>query len=700
MAIRKLIFAAIAMWTPLAAQAFEGEQTNLTVQAQSIYDVSVPVEYDVKWKLSTLLGEPTRNLQIRWRLSRWAAMRLTGDAAIDGVPENFLISKLPPEIRDTIRLYDVKVHMGFQGYDAGYDCSSLYAASTPDAYMTLDAGAPAKPGEDWSFNVTGSPDWAKFLTQVTGAPLAEDRAKTVMSQPQLCGHVQGLQVTAKITLGEALRWLRKTYDKKPTRELIAGAERQLENLSDTLDLPVDVPAEEFRRLRLALDAAKTAKPIAEIHDKIKAAAQKLNDGVPAHFIPADKAEEYHSTRQEISLQVAQTLTTLASDESLYDAELAAYDLWHNQKTTVLDAERKNQPQSDRIPSIITTALTRDLIPQTDCNPANWPDYIYPDRDLVTDGWVWTKGHSGDTRSLYKLGNKFVCVFVFSSKALLIKLYSLDGEELDHWLDSSGGALINVDGHQVLDSGGRVVNNNLIRSPGEIETAFIDGSWRLLIPCGINGNMAIVTISDRLEVVKTNSILTEAHPREGPFLSVTGSTVVLSVFEPASVGMLENIVFSFDISGTATKLASDWLTRPVKYDENRFNYNFLVDRFSDNLTLAHAKAEYSSESAVYERGVLKARLNTWRSWIDPNGTIFGYEREQYIYEEDGKPAHLVRLVDGAWQKLDEKYRQASNLMYYEENGETIFVDAMENELMRAKGRFVGANNAFVYVTPVQ
>ncbi|WIY24208.1 YfaP family protein [Parasedimentitalea psychrophila] len=336
MAVRKLIAATFALACPLGAAAFEGEQRDLRLIAESTHGASIAVDYDVKWKLSSLMGEPTRNLKIRWRLPRTAAIRLPNDPDYEGAPSNFLVRNLPPDVQDTIRLYDVNVPIGFSGHEAGYDCSSLYAINViAEGYVTFDAGAPAKPGDKWSYNVTGSPNWAQFMTDFQGKSLSEGTAKSVMSTPNLCGDVQDTQVTGKIALGEALRWIRKSFDKRSIAEMIAGAQRQLEVLSETLELPIQDAYSEFGRLAFSLNTARSAAEIADIRQQVEAASKKLRDGIPVRYVPADKAQDYQAERDDVSSQTDQLVEQAAPDESEYDVALQSLEDWLEMKNREL-----------------------------------------------------------------------------------------------------------------------------------------------------------------------------------------------------------------------------------------------------------------------------------------------------------------------------------------------------------------------------
>lgn len=691
MAIWKLITATLALSIPLAAQAFEGEQSNLTVRAQSIQNVSVPVEYDVKWKLSTLMGEPTRNLQIRWRLSRWAAMRLGDEAAIEGVSDNFLISKLPPEIRDTIRLYDVKVHMGIAGASVGHDCNVYNTAAFPEGFMILDAGAPAKQGDDWSFNVTGSPDWTEFMTHIQGANLTEEEAKAVMSQPEICGDVQDMKVTAKITLGDALRWMRKTYEKTPTRELIAGAERQLSVLSDTLELPVEGPEQEFDQLRSDLEIAQTPDDIRDLRQTVEAAAQKLSDGIPARYVPADKIEDYRQVREEIARQVDLILAGLVPDESVYNAELAAYDLWSQQKTADLKEMRAAISHLDRELKTAKLFPKGSVLPKTICNGCDLSETYDIDGLIVQADW----------KAIYKFGDKFLHVHYpntpdsFPNDRLQLKLFDLNGTHLDTWTDAGTGYLTTAKGqHHLIGPFGREKKKYNEMRYVNTEYAFVDGKWRAIFMSHFNGIIASVVIDDSLEVTKFPSF--RDFDSGSMETSVQGNSLIT-----AAVGHRNGrtppqipLMYEIDIQTGAYQEILPGAFWDFRYKGQRLpllGEEFYVRRYNSQRYIVGGRSPSwtdvrGSSYLIFEDGQQKLEID-FAPHFDPNGVIVGF-----------KQGVLNRWVDGVWQALDPKYRMSDGLIYYEDGAETVFVDAMENELLRASGKWVGTNNAFIYFVP--
>lgn len=693
MAIRKLITAAFALCAPIAAQAFEGEQSNLTVRAQSIYNVSVPVEYDVKWKLSLLMGEPTRNLQIRWRLSRWAAMRLGDEAAIEGVSDNFLISKLPPDIRDTIRLYDVKVHMGFAGASVGHDCNAYNTAAFPDGFMILDAGAPTKQGEDWSFNVTGSPDWAKFMTHIQGANLTEEEAKAVMSQPELCGDVQDLKVTAKITLGDALRWMRKTYDKKPTRELIAGAERQLTVLSDILELPVEGPEREFSQLRANLQNVQTPDDIRDLRQTVEAAAQKLSDGIPARYVPDDKAADYQQAREEITRQVELILAGLVPDESAYSAELAAYELWSHQMTSDLEEMRAAISHLDRELKTAKLFPKGSFLPKTICYECDLSETYDIDGLIVQADWT----------AIYKFGDRYLHVHYpntpdsFPNDRLKLTLFDLNGTQLDTWTDSGTGYLTTAKGrnHLIGPNGREKKKYNEMRYVNT-EYAFVDGKWRAFFTSHFNGILASVVIGDGLEVTKFPSFRDSAAGSME--VSVQGNTLIT-----AAVGSRNGrnppqipLMYEVDIQTGAYQEILPGESWYFRYKGQRLplqEESFHVRRYNSQRYIVGGRSPSwtdvrGSSYLVFENGQQQLDVD-FAPEFDPNGVVVGLRQ-----------GVLNRWLDGAWQSLDPKYDLQDGLIFYKDGAETVFIDAMENELLRAKGKWVGTNNAYIYFAPEQ
>lgn len=319
-----------ALWllVPSTAMAFEGKQQDLTVRAESVYGVSLSVDYEVKWKLNTFLGEPTRNLLLRWRLPAQAVLQLNGVEKFGNLPDEIRISDLPPEIRDTIRLYDVNVQVGF--FDAPVT-TQVFA----NGYVTFDAGAPAKAGEEWSFNVTGSPDWAEFMTRHNEQPMREEEAKAVMSAGALYGDVQEQNVTAKIALGDVLRWLSQEADKNPVLAMIDAVDLQVVVMDEVLGQPVEEMMTELDLLSDQVEASSNISEIQQIRQSMQELLDMMAVGFPPSYVPAGKSEVYAARRAGIAASLKQLLISLVPDEKALDAEERAYQEWLKAKEAAL-----------------------------------------------------------------------------------------------------------------------------------------------------------------------------------------------------------------------------------------------------------------------------------------------------------------------------------------------------------------------------
>ncbi len=322
-----------ALWllVPSLALAFEGEEQQLSVMAKSDYGVSLLVEYDVKWKIDTLLGEPIRNLKIRWRLPEQSVLKLNGITNFGDLPNDIRISELPPEIRETIRLYDVNVWVGY--YDAPVTTQIL-----ANGYVNFDAGAPATEGDEWSFNVPGSPDWLDFMTDHNGQPLSEADAKSVMASLDLYGDVQEIGVTAKVALGDVLRWMSSEADKNTAWAMLGSAVSQVNNLEKTLGLPIDEMMADLDRLSSELEVASDIGEIKRIRQELQEGLEKLEFGVPRSYVPASKADAYDTERASIAARLEQMLILMVPDESALNAEERAYQDWLKKQKLVFEAK--------------------------------------------------------------------------------------------------------------------------------------------------------------------------------------------------------------------------------------------------------------------------------------------------------------------------------------------------------------------------
>jgi hypothetical protein len=310
--------------------AFEGKLNNIRGTAQSLYDAQVPFEFDANWKLETLLNEPLRNLNIRWRLP--IAGKITGKnlTPFRGYQDSFPISDLPPHIRKTIRIYDLKVRVTL----AQPQTSWL-------ATVTFDAGVPGHAGTDWSYNVTGSPPWDEFMNQIgTGTHLTEEAAKGLMSVEQLEGR-SGETMEAKVRLGEALRWLKRKSDKQSVQKMLKGAREHLYVLKSVLGLPTESMELEFNLLEQQLDRAESISSLDNVRRQMTTALQNLEQGVPNRYLVPGLERHYHEQRTKITAWVRSQLDALDQALGDFSRSAEAYDQWKKTREIELaDAERR------------------------------------------------------------------------------------------------------------------------------------------------------------------------------------------------------------------------------------------------------------------------------------------------------------------------------------------------------------------------
>jgi len=298
--------------------------------AASLYNAEVLFEYDVKWKLDTLLNEPLRNLSIRWRFP--ITGKIVGEdlTSFKGYQQSFPISDLPPHILETIRIYDVKVRITLARPGVG-----------KEATVTFDAGVPDKAGPNWSYNVTGSPSWNKLMKSIgTHQPFTEDSAKTLMSAKKLEGR-SGETMTAKVRLGEALRWLKRKSDKEPLRRMLKGAKEHLYVLNSTLGLPTENMELEFKYLEDQLDWAGTIPALDKVREQLVVAFENLEKGVPKRYVVPKLEHQYLVQRTKISKWVEQQLAELNQSLNDYKKSTHVYRQWEEAKRAELAASEAN-----------------------------------------------------------------------------------------------------------------------------------------------------------------------------------------------------------------------------------------------------------------------------------------------------------------------------------------------------------------------
>jgi len=330
MDFRKIIIATLVgtLWCGVAI-AFEGEFKNIRGTAKSLYDAELSFEYDAKWELQTLMGEPLRKLQIRWRFPIFGKIVGKDLTPFEGYKNSFLVSDLPANIRAKIRIYGVKVRVSVARSNIG-----------KEANITFDAGVPDKAGMDWSYNVTGSPSWEKFMTYIgTHEALSVEKSKTLMKSEILEGR-SAETMQAKVHLGEVLRWLRRKSDKEPVRTMIKGAREHIEVLDSVLGLPTRGLEMELGLLEEHLNAASSIKELDKVRKRVASALLRLDQGIPIRYqVPKLKAY-YSQLRAEIRKWVS--IQTAELEKALNDSDesKSIYEKWKKTKNIELAAALK------------------------------------------------------------------------------------------------------------------------------------------------------------------------------------------------------------------------------------------------------------------------------------------------------------------------------------------------------------------------
>lgn len=163
---------------PALAERYSTEDANWTTDL--VQTRGVNFTYDARVELDSLFGEPVINTTFRWQIvPRGSFAEIpsysSGERTIEQVP----LEQLGAEALDKVRLYDVELQFGFR------------IGNGQTVYLLQDAGDPGiGDGEQWSFNVAGSPDWSELFYTVPINEedehrwyLSEDEAKRIYVQP-------------------------------------------------------------------------------------------------------------------------------------------------------------------------------------------------------------------------------------------------------------------------------------------------------------------------------------------------------------------------------------------------------------------------------------------------------------------------------------------------------------------------------------
>lgn len=123
--------------------------------------------FEVRWTLSALMGEPVANFGLVWSLT---GVRLL----VDKRPQFYKVESLPAPVAKAaqtseLMLYGLGIFIGDGGAILAID---------------VDTGAPARPDGKVSFNVPGSPDWSRFI--INGGSALDQRGNLAYGQNGWC----------------------------------------------------------------------------------------------------------------------------------------------------------------------------------------------------------------------------------------------------------------------------------------------------------------------------------------------------------------------------------------------------------------------------------------------------------------------------------------------------------------------------------
>lgn len=110
------------------------------------------IRFTIKWKIGSMLQEPVEISTVKWAptdINLWVLDK----------KETPRLSDLPQKVYNSLGITRMKVR--FRVVQEGQ--KTIHTTSSTGLYISLDPGALSKPGDTFSFNVPGSPDWSKLF---------------------------------------------------------------------------------------------------------------------------------------------------------------------------------------------------------------------------------------------------------------------------------------------------------------------------------------------------------------------------------------------------------------------------------------------------------------------------------------------------------------------------------------------------------
>lgn len=148
--------------------------------------------FEVRWTLSALMGEPIANFGLVWSLT---GVRIR----VDKRSQFYNLQSLPPAVAKAaqtseLMLYGLGLFIGENGATLAVD---------------VDTGAPARPDGKVSFNVPGSPDWSRFI--INGGSALDHRGMVAHGQTGWCAEKHRSYLTPSQAREEMRRRTKLTH---------------------------------------------------------------------------------------------------------------------------------------------------------------------------------------------------------------------------------------------------------------------------------------------------------------------------------------------------------------------------------------------------------------------------------------------------------------------------------------------------------
>lgn len=221
-----------------SAQAWEYSTEGIAGASGLAQVETILFDFDTEVELSLLLGEPVINTRMRWEIE--PSQSLAEIPALDAGESPFItvpLYDLGSAAYDKIRLYNVVLQFQFS------------TSSGQTLYLAQDAGDLAVgDGQEWSFNVSGSPDWDEVFYR---SPLLSSDGQrsyfpAAVSQQ---GFVEQLRLedvtilTAEVSFFDLHNWYAQSSPEAEASALARAYTTAAAGVHEAFGLEVDVEAD-------------------------------------------------------------------------------------------------------------------------------------------------------------------------------------------------------------------------------------------------------------------------------------------------------------------------------------------------------------------------------------------------------------------------------------------------------------------------